>query len=402
MARVVIPLTVTKINKIKGRSKDYKLADGQGLYLLVRPSGSKLWRFKYRFNNKEKVIAIGKYPEISLASARDIRLKFREQVASGIDPTILKKEEADKKLNVHNEEMQTLQVIAEAYLDKRNELSISYMSKLRGSFKNDVFSFIGSKPITRIMPKDIIDVIKRVEKRGAVEGAHRLFTQLNKVFKYAVSNQFCTRNPCSEMDKNEILKTPVKRKYPTITDPNEIKCLLEAIDKYSGNYTTRMALAIAPYVCLRPSNIRLAQWHEIDFDMKLWRIPDYKMKGRIAHIIPLTSSTLSIFREMKKYSGDAKYIFHSIRSPDTPMSDATMNNALRRMGYSQDEIVVHGFRAMFSTVAHEISNFKHEVIEAQLAHTVGSQVSLAYNRAIYLEDRKQLMQWWSDYLDNLK
>ena len=397
MARSVIPLSVMKIQNSKPKDKEYKLSDGQGLYLLVKPSGGKLWRFKYRYNNKDKVMAIGKYPDISLASARKNRTALREQVALGFNPIDTIKEE--KKALKVKQKLYLYQTVSINYFNKREEeLAESYLVKLRATFENDVYPFIGNLPIKDITPKDIIETIKRVQERGAIEGAHRLYTQLNKVFKYAVSNQFCKRNPCSELDKNEILKSAPRRHYPTITDPKGIKTLIDSIKDYSGAYTTRMALLLALHVFLRPYNIRYAEWNEIDLNEKLWRIPARKMKTKQEHLIPLTETTVKIFQEMKLYSPNAKYIFHSLRSTVSPMSDATMNNALRRMGYSKDEIVVHGFRAMFSTIAHEKSDYKHEVIEIQLAHSTGSRVSQAYNRAEYLDERKKMMEWWSNYL----
>lgn len=402
MARLVTPLTATKIQNAKPKVKDYKLSDGQGLYLLIKPSGGKLWRFKYRFEGKEKVMALGKYPEVSLVESRQLRATLREQIANGLDPIQIKKEEASLQKIQQVKEAYSFKKISLDYLDKRNELSEAYIVRLRASLKNDAYDYIGNTTISDITPKDIIDIIKRVEERGAVEGAHRLFTQLNKIFKYAVSNQVCERNPCSEIDKKEILKAPKKRNYPTITDPKEIKNLLQAIDGYGGAYTTRMALLLAPHVFVRPYNLRFAEWSEIDFDAKLWRIPAHKMKTKVEHLVPLTDQTLAIFNEVYQHTADAKYIFHSLRSKTSQMSDAALNNALRRMGYSQDELVVHGFRAMFSTIAHEVSSFKHEVIETQLAHSVGTKVSQAYNRALYLDERKELMKWWSNYLSDLQ
>lgn len=402
MARMTKPLTATEIKTIKSREKDFKLFDGGGLYLLVKRTGGKLWRLKYRFEGKEKVLTLGKYPEVSLADVRKKREDIKAKVASGIDIAANNKA---KKIAVASElkkNKNTFEIIATRYLEKRNELNEAYKVRLERSFKNDVFKFIGNYAIEEIKPKQIIDIVKRVEERGAVESAHRLFTQISKVFKYAVSNQIVERNPCSEMDKNEILKTHIRKNYPTITDPKEIKLLLSAIDEFTGHYTTKMALKLAPYVFVRPFNLRHAEWNEIDLEARLWRIPADKMKTKKEHIIPLTDTTVSIFKEMKDFSKDAKYIFHSLRSTISPMSDATLNNALRRMGYSKEEMVTHSFRAMFSTIAHEKSNFKHEVIETQLAHTVGTDVSRAYNRALYLDERKELMQWWSEYLDDVK
>ena len=402
MARMTKPLTATEIKTVKPKEKDFKLFDGGGLYLLVKKTGGKLWRFKYRFEGKEKVIAIGVYPEVSLADARKKRESFKADVANGIDVVLREKQnkQAIKDKIVKDENI--FENITNEYLDKRNELNEAYKVRLGRAFKNDVFPYVGKIPIQDIVPKQIINIVKRVESRGAVESAHRLFTQISKVYKYAVSNQFVDRNPCSEMDKNEILKSHTKNHYPTITDPEEIRNLLAAIDEYSGDYIVKMALKIAPYVFVRPANIRFAQWEEIDFDSKLWKIPAEKMKTKKEHIVPLTDTVLDMFKELYQFSATAKYIFPSLRSTTSPLSDAALNNALRRLGFSKNELVIHGYRAMFSTIAHELSSFDHAVIEGQLAHSIGSKVSQAYNRALYLDERKELMQWWSDWLDSIK
>ncbi len=402
MARSAKPLSTKEINAAKPREKDYKLTDGRGLYLLVTRSGGKHWKLKYNFAGKEKKLALGAYPEIDLAFARHLREDHRSEIAKGIDPSEVLKVEKVERNNLERKEALTFEVVATAYLDKRHELNEAYLVRLERAFKNDVYKFVGTTPIADITPQNIIELVKRVEQRGAVESSHRLFTQINKVFKYAVSNQLAKRNPCNDLEKNEILRSHTATNFPTITDPKKIGVLLNLIDEYSGDYTTRMALTIAPYVFVRPFNLRHAEWSEIDFEAKLWRIPSDKMKTKKEHLIPLTETTLKIFEEMRTYSGDARYIFHSLRSKTSPMSDNTLNNALRRIGYSKDEIVVHGFRAMFSTITHEKSGFDHHVIETQLAHSVGNSVSQAYNRAQYLDERVKLMQWWSDYLDKLQ
>ena len=395
-------LTATEVKNLKPKEKDYKVFDGLGLFLLVAKSGGKRWRLKYRYNNKEKVLALGLYPALSLADARKMASNYRTDIANGIDPSQVRK---DKKVEVKAKEQVTINTfkkVAEDYLTQRNELNEAYKTRLENAFSNDVYPYTKDTPITEIMPRDIIDIVKLVEERGAIESAHRLFTQISRVFKYAVSNQIAERNPCNDMDKNMILKSATKKNYPTITDSKTIQALLSSIDEYTGDYTTKMALKLLPYVFVRPFNIRHAQWEEIDFNDRLWRIPKDKMKTKKEHLIPLTDTTLAILKEMYAFSSDAKYIFHSLRSKTSPMSDATLVNALRRMGYSKEEIVPHGFRAMFSTIAHEKSPYTHEVIESQLAHSVGNNVSQAYNRAIYLDERKELMKWWSDYLDEVK
>ena len=397
------PLTDKYIKGLQPNiEKDYKVFDGGGLFILVAKGGGKRWRLKYRFDGKEKVLALGVYPALTLAKARKKREDYKEQIANGINPAEERKQNKREQKIEDNREYNTFKVVALKYFEKRNELNEAYKVRLENSFRNDVYPFIGNLPIDEVTPHHIMDIVKLVERRGATESAHRLFTQLSKVFKYGVSNLLGTSNPCNNLDKNEILKSHTSKNYPTITNPKEIGTLLNIIDDYTGDYLVKMALTLAPYVFVRPSNLRFAQWDEVDFEARLWRIPADKMKTKDEHLIPLTDRTIAILKEVQLYSGDATYIFHSMRSKTTQMSDATLNNALRRMGYSKDEIVTHGFRAMFSTRAHEDSDFKHDVIEKQLAHSVGTKVSQAYNRAMYLDERKELMQWWSDYLDALK
>jgi hypothetical protein len=252
MARKVTPLTAIEIKNAKPKEKEYKLSDGNGLFLLVKPSGGKLWRLKYRFSGKEKVIALGKYPGVSLADARKDRERLRSNIATGLDPASERKEEKNRALIQESKKINHFEDVAIAYLEKRHELNESYLVRLERAFKNDVFPFLKGKPLDKITPRNIIDIVKRVEGRGAIESAHRLFTQMNKVFKYAVSNQILSRNPCSEMDKGEILKSHTRKNYPTITNHNEIKNLLLSIDEYTGDHTVKMALKLAPY-CQRRS-----------------------------------------------------------------------------------------------------------------------------------------------------
>ncbi len=395
-------LTDKEVRTAQPRERDYKLFDGQGLFLLVAKTGGKRWRLKYRVNRKEKVLALGTYPTLSLKEARNMANGYRLEIAKGIDPAQERK--AKKEALKHQEKVQrhTFKIVANAYMKQRSDLNSSYKTKLENAFKNDAYPFIGDKPITEIMPKDIIEAVKHVQERGAVESAHRLFTQIGRVFKYAVSNQIADRNPCNDMDKTMILESPPKRNYPTITEPKAIAALLNSIDDYTGDYTTKMALRLLPHVFVRPFNLRYMEWDEVDLKDRLWRIPKEKMKTKKDHIVPLTDTTVSILEDIQRLTGNGIYVFPGLRSKTAPMSDGTLNGALRRMGYTKEEIVPHGFRAMFSTIAHEKSDLSHEVIEAQLAHSVGSSVSQAYNRAIYLEERKKLMKWWSDYLDGLK
>ena len=407
MARTAIALTDKSIQSFKAETKDYKKFDGGGLFLLITKNGGKRWRLKYQFHGKEKIFALGTYPSLTLAKARVMRTELKEKIANGINPADERKVEKKKRKQEEEKIKNTFENVTIESLAKRNTLSEDYKRRLENSFKLDAYPFIGKIPIEDITKQDIITILERIEKRGAIESAHRLLTQINRVFKFAYIKEYIQVNPCDRIDRKEELQSPTSTKYATLTDENKIQSLLRLTDEYSGDFTTRMALTLAPYVALRPSNIREAEWSEIDFKNKRWTIPASKMKikGQGDFIVPLTDRTIEIFKEVQIFSGDKKYIFHSYRNQNAPMSDNTLNQGLKRMGFTNKEIVPHGFRAMFSTLANDnlSSHGVHpKVIDIQLAHSGKSKIEASYNRADYLDDRIKLMQWWSDYLDGIK
>lgn len=403
MARITIPLSEKEVKAAKPKEKMYKLFDGGGLYLEVPVKQCKRWRIKYRFEGKEKTLSLGTYPIVSLKSARSKRETIKQLLDNGIDPSQQRKEKKEQVIQAQEESENTFEKSAKLYIEHlRPERNEKYWGSIESAFERDINPIIGGKNINDVKAKDIIEVLNHIQNRGAIETAHRLFTQISSVFRYAVSHSHAERNPCNDMDKSHVLKQVSTNHYATITDNAQIGKLLYDINNYSGAYTVRMALKFAPYVALRPYNIRYARWKDIDFQSKLWRIPANEMKTKQEHLIPLTNTMLNILNEIKNFSGDGEYIFPSNRHPNKPFSDTTFNKALARMGYDSSKLVTHGFRAMFSTVLNEQSSFRSEVIEVQLAHKIGNAVSRAYNRALYLEERKELMQWWSDYLDQQK
>ena len=407
MARVTTPLSDKSIKSFKAEAKDYKKFDGGGLFLLVTKNGGKRWRLKYQFEGKEKIFALGTYPSISLANARSMREELKAKIANGINPADERKKKKQQLKKEAEKIKNTFENVAIESLAKRNTLSEDYKKRLENSFKLDTYPFIGQIPIEDITKKDIMTILERVEERGAIESAHRLLTQINRVFKFAYLKDYIQVNPCDKIDRKEELQSHTSTKYATLTDEKQIQSLLKLTEEYTGDFTTRMALTLAPYVALRPSNIREAEWSEIDFENRQWIIPSSKMKikGQGDFIVPLTDRTIEIFQEVQVFSGDKKYIFHSYRNQNAPMSDNTLNQGLKRMGFTNKEIVPHGFRAMFSTIANDnlSSHGIHpKVIDIQLAHSAKSKIEASYNRADYLEDRIKLMQWWSDYLDAIK
>lgn len=402
MARAITPLTNTKLKNAKPKDKDYKLSDGRGLYLLVSKSGGKHWKLKYLYESKEKKLSLGSYPEISLLQARELREAYKSQIANGINPSEQKqiKKEVLKQATIKN--LNTFQKLARERLTKvQDEISEAHYKRTLTALVNDCFPFIGDMPIDEITAKDILVILHKMANRGAKESGRKLFYSISKTFKWAVANDKAVRNPAGDILLEEVLGKKIKKHYPTIIDDKGIKGLLLAIDSYTGEYTTKIALQLQAYTFVRPYNIRHAEWNEVNLTTKQWNIPAKKMKTKEDLIVPLTDTTVKIFEDMQEFTSDSPYIFHSPRSKTSPMSDNTLLGAIRRLGYTKEEFVPHGFRAMFSTIAHEKSNFKHEVIETQLAHSIGNSVSQAYNRAKYLDERVKLMQWWSDYLKQI-
>ena len=403
MARSTKPLTDKEIKEARPKAKEYKLFDGGGLYLSVTPEGGKWWRLKYRFDGKEKRLSLGTYPDTSLKAARAKRDSMKADIAAGIDPAAERKKDKEVEAVERIKSENTFEKVARERLEKvKHSISEVHYARQLNAFKNDAFPLIGSQHIDDVTAPDLVALLNRMSERDANESARKLFYSISKTFKWAVAHGKAVRNPAADIDLSELLGGKSKNNYPTITDDEGIAALLKAIDGYKGDFTTRAALQMAPYVFVRPFNLRHAEWSEFDLKAKRWTIPGDKMKTGHDLIIPLTDSVLAILEEVRPFTGDSRYVFPSVRSKISPMSENTLNAALRRLGYTKDEMVSHGFRAMFSTVAHEKSGFDHAVIETQLAHSVGNSVSRAYNRAQYLQERVKLMQWWSDYLDEVK
>ena len=411
MAKVPISLTDTKIKALKPRDKNYTLSDGQGLQLLVKPTGSKLWEFRYTSPTtlKRRKTSFGTYPTTSLKSAREKRNKLLKLIDDSIDP--LEKKENDTmaiKEEVVKKENTFYKVSQEWWQNYEKEVSELYHVKLGKALENYIYPFIEKQPMDEIKRKDILEIIMDLKKRDLLETAKRVFILLNQIFRYAVVMEKTPHNIIADLDLKIIVGRIERKNYATFTDDEDIKGLLLSIDEYSGDYTTKMALKMLPYVFVRSFNIRHCEWSEINFTDKTWVIPAQKMKVKEEFILPLPPQVIDILTEMKKYSGSGEYVFPSFRAKDKPMSDNTLISAIRRMGYTKDEFVPHGFRAMFSTIAYEKANeedghnYTGEVIEALLAHKETNKVKGAYNRSKYIKPMKGLIEWYADYLDELK
>ncbi len=397
MPKRIMPLSETKVRSAKPQGKEYKLFDGQGLFLLVTSSGGKLWRLKYRFDGKEKMLSVGTYPEISLAEARAHRDKARKQIANSIDPGAVRK--AMKQTTTA--ETETFEVIAREWHAKFTPMwKPGHADTIMARLERDVFPWMGKRPINGIRAPELLAILRRVENRGALETAHRIRSIAGQVFRYAVATGRAERD-CSG-DLKGALPQPRERHHAAITEPKEVGPLLRAIDGYQGQFVVKCALQLAPLFFVRPGELRNAEWEEIDFDQAQWNIPAHKMKMKQAHIVPLCAQAKEILIELKQLTGKSKYVFPSGRSFARPMSNNAILAALRRMGYDKETMTGHGFRAMARTILDEVLQVRPDFIEHQLAHAVRDPNGRAYNRTTHLAERREMMQLWADYLDGLK
>jgi integrase len=397
-----MPLNEMKVRNAKPKEKPYKISDSEGLYLHVTETGGKLWRFKYRFDNdgkgkKEKLLAFGKYPEVSLHDARQRRDDARKLLANNVDPGAIRK--AQKQ--VKTEETETVEVIAREWHEKFKSIwTEGHALKILRRLEIDVFPWIGSRPIKDIKAPELLTVLRRVESRGVLEGAHRIRGLCSQIFRYAISTGRAERNPAQDLIGS---LPPAKEKHlAAITEPKKVRELLKALDGYSGSYVVKLALQLSPLVFVRPGELRHMEWEEVNFDEALWSIPPEKMKMREPHLVPLSRQAIKILEELKKLTGTSKYAFPSGRTFDRPMSNNAVLAALRRMGYTKDEMTPHGFRAMARTIIDEVLQVRPDYIEAQLAHRVSDPLGRSYNRTQHLNERRKMMQIWADYLDGLR
>jgi integrase len=391
-------LTDTAIRKANPADKPRRIFDGGGLYLEVAPAGGKWWRLKYRHGGKEKRLSLGTYPDTGLADARDKRDAARKLLAAGVDPGEARKAEkaagAERGAN-------SFEAVAREWIAKQETAWVpAHTSRILLRLENDVFPWLGKRPIAEISPREILACLRRVEERGAVESAHRILQNCGQVFRYAVATGRAERDIAADLRG---ALSPVKETHrAAITDPLGIGGLLRAMDVYSGSYVTRCALRLAPLLFVRPGELRQAEWAEFDLDAGQWNIPAERMKMREAHLVPLALQAVAILRELHALTGRGRYVFPSARGAQRPMSSNAILSALRRMGYAKDEMSGHGFRAMARTILDEVLHVRPDYIEHQLAHAVRDPNGRAYNRTAHLAERKTMMQQWADYLDALK
>lgn len=391
-----MPLTDTAIRKAKPTAKPQRLFDGGGLYLEISPAGGKLWRLKYRYAGKEKRLALGTYPDVPLAKVREKRDEARRLLADGIDPGENRKVQKAAKTE---QSANSFEVVAREWFAKfKPGWAATHSDKIIKRLENDVFPWLGGKPVAEITAPEILQCLRRIEGRGALDTAHRAHQNCGQVFRYAVQTGRAIRDPSSDL--RGALPPPQREHYASITEPKEVGALLRAIDGFRGTFIVQCALRLSPLFFVRPGELRKARWADFDMEKAEWRYLVTKTKTE--HLVPLASQAAAILRELHALTGHGEHVFPG-RDPQKPMSDAAVNAALRRMGYdTKTEITGHGFRAMARTILHQDIGIAPEVIEYQLAHRVPDALGTAYNRTKFLKERRAMMQQWADYLEQLK
>jgi integrase len=387
-------LTDIKARTAKPRAKAYKLADSHGLYLLVSPTGAKWWRLKYRLKGKEKALALGVYPEVTLAEARDKQAKARKLIAHGTDPMEAKREQ--KRQAKAQSENSFENIAREWHVNQQGRWTEHHASRVLGSLQREVFPLIGDKPIVQISAPAILEAARRVEKRNALDVASRVLQRINAVYRYAASTGRTTYNPAADLVGS--LKTR-KVTHRAALKRADLPGFLDRLNAYDGQPLTRLALKLIVLTFLRTRELRGARWEEFDFDRAEWRIPAERMKMTNDHVVPLSRQALAVLEELQPLTGSYALVFPNQNDLSRPMSENTLLYAMYRMGYHQ-RATVHGFRATASTILNEMG-YRPDVIERQLAHAERNKVRAAYHRSEYLDDRRKMMQAWGDYLDSL-
>lgn len=409
MAQHLIPSAAT-LKAIRPGHPERRISDGAGLYLLLFVNGGAHgWRLDYTIKGIRKTLSLGTYPNVSLSDARRKAEEARRQVRQGVDPSAARKqareaqqrERAIERLAAAGQPIPgTFEAVArEWYTTHEASWAPSHGSKVIRRLERDVFPWIGSRPIASIKPPELLQILKRVEQRGAIETTHRVQQNCGQVFRYAVACGLLESDP--SRDLRGALPPWRPEHYPTLTDPRKVGQLLRDIDAYAGGFITRCAMKLAPLVFVRPGELRRAEWSELNLEAQEWRIPASKMKARTLHIVPLAPQAIAVLKELQPLTGNSRWVFPGVRTNGEPMSENTINAALRRMGYDRSTLTAHGFRGMASTMLHEFG-WSSDVIERQLSHAERNTVKAAYNHAEHLPERRRMMCAWADHLDRLR
>lgn len=391
-------LTTIQINALKPKEKAYKVADGKGLYLLVSPSGSLLWRVKFRFHGIEKKIALGRYPDLSLKEARLKRDEAREQLAQGMDPVAVR---LQAKIEAELAARTTFRVVADEFIEKMEREGKAPPTLKKTRWLRDLLDpAIGHRPVAEITAHELLKALQKLERKGHHESALRVRSFAGRIFRYAVATLRAQHNPADIL--RGALITPKVKHHAAILEPAKVGELLRAIDGYGGKVETRVALQLIPHVYLRPGELRKAEWAEIDFDAAVWRVPAERMKMRQMHTVPLSTQALALLKYLRSLGNPGTFLFPANKTWLKPICENTLNVGLRRLGFTSDEMTSHGFRAIASTLLNESGLWHPDAIERSLAHRERDQVRGAYHRGAHWEERVRMAQWWSNYLVKLR
>ncbi|EGD59362.1 symbiosis island integrase [Novosphingobium nitrogenifigens DSM 19370] len=391
-------LFATTVTSAKPREREYKLTDGAGLYLLVKPNGTKLWRLNYAYLGKQRTLSFGAWPDVGLADARERRDEARKLIAAGLDPSHeAKLAEARAMLSEEN----SFKLVAEEWVAKqeREGMAEITLSKIRWLLAK-AYPRIGNRPVAKITAQEVLAVLRSIEATGRYESARRMRSVLSRVFRYAIATTRAEIDPARDL--RGALTVPKAKHLAAITTPKGAGELMRAIEGYTGHAITLFGLRLSAHLFVRPGELRQAEWSEFDFDRSVWNIPEQKMKMRRPHRVPLSTQVTGLFEQLWELTGTGRYCFPSFRSPRRPMSENTVNAALRALGFGQEEMTAHGFRAMAATLLNETGKFNPDAIERQLAHMETNAIRRAYTRGEYWDERVRMMQYWSDQLDEMR
>ena len=394
-----MPLSAIEVKQAESKERAYKLADGGGLHLLVKPVGGKYWRYKYRYAGREKTLALGVYPEVSLKEAREKHQAARKSLDRGIDPGEARKVE---KLTRHLAAAESFEAVAREWFNRiMPEKSNSYRERTGRILEKDLYPVLGNRPIKSITAPELLAALRRIEAREAYDIAHRAKQTAGQIFRYAVATGRADRDPGGDL-KGALKPRRKKKHHAAITNPAEVGPLLLAMEGFQGTAVVKTALLLSPLLFQRPGEIRAMEWSEINWDEDQWEIPAEKMKMGQPHIVPLSNQAVALLKQLQPFTGRGQYVFPSARGASRCLSENGVRTALRTIGYDNDTMTPHGFRAMARTILDEVLGYRVDWIEHQLAHAVRDANGRAYNRTSHLEGRAKMMQGWADYLDNLK
>jgi integrase len=385
-------LTVAGLKKLRPAERPYKRFHGKGLFVIVNTDGGIFWRFKYRFQGREKMLSLGQWPEVNITEAEDRRDDFRRDLRDGIDPSV--KRQAER-----HADGDTFKAVAEEWLCQQKDLSPDTVEQFRARLTTYLYPKIGQHKVGSVEPTDLLAALRSVENKGRHDTAHRCKSLAGRIFRYAIATGRAKRDPSADL-RGALVSVRAKH-HAAVTIPKDVGKLMLAIDGYAGFSSVMAALRLSPLVFVRPGELRGAEWDELDLKAAEWRIPARRMKMDADHIVPLSKQAIAVLREQRAISGQGRYVFPSVRTDEKPISENTINAALRGLGYTKEQMTGHGFRTMASTLLHE-QGFESDIIERQLAHTEGNKTKAAYNRAAHLSERRLMMQAWADFLEELK